>query len=139
MNEQNKNPADPSAPALSVVAGSPLGILMEARLEVDGFPMVMVTHSRMERREDAMAYALKYMREDFKQTLLFVRLDGFHEAWGRGQLEQWANVRGETRATIGRRFSSSDNAPSSGSPMLEFAGPVSALSLPSGWALSSFG
>jgi len=49
-----------------------------------------------------------------------------------------ANVTGETRAARGRRLSSSDNAPSSGSPTLEIAGPVSALSLPSGWALSSF-
>lgn len=48
-----------------------------------------------------------------------------------------ANAKGETRAARERRFSSSENAPSSGSPMVEIAGAVSALSLMAGSALVS--
>src|SRR4051812_21247557 len=48
------------------------------------------------------------------------------------------NVKGEPRAAAHKRLSSSENAGSSGSPMCETAGPVSALALAAGWAFLSF-
>lgn len=61
-----------------------LGCLFEARIESDNFPMFALIHS-CTRRSEARSYALRNSRE---AAVLFIRHDGFHESWDRGELER---------------------------------------------------
>lgn len=64
---------------------------MEAQVEPDGFPMLQLLERPLASRSDARSHALDYMRQEMKQCVLFIREDGQHEAWSRGELEKEAN------------------------------------------------
>jgi len=65
------------------------GSLSVAKLEADGWPIFSHVHDLCE-REAALPFALKHMRENGEQAVFFIRQDGAHEVWDRGQLEKWA-------------------------------------------------
>lgn len=81
-----QNPHE-SGPAWQV---EPHGQLMTARIGDDGFPIVQFLTYGAELRTNARAIALKHMRERCEICVIFVRSDGMHESWNRGELENEA-------------------------------------------------
>ncbi len=82
------------------IMSSPIyGIAMETRLDFSAHPISKLLHLHLEERENAKAFALQYMREIFVPCVIFVRQDGQHEVWHRGELEEWAkpNPSGEVK------------------------------------------
>lgn len=76
-----------------MAAQQPMGILVEGFIDTNDVPMFQIPMIETLRRNEAMERALQYMRNHARQCLFFMRRDGEHECWHRGQLERWISGR----------------------------------------------